>query len=274
MADRRPLMNDDAADAPSGTAKNTPALPSLGFNTSSSSLGFTPVTVSPPLSPRRPGYTRLGSDATAIERSPPPTVVEEEEGDITDSFSHQSARGLGIENTSPKPPAPSRRVSVQTIPRRPIPSSIRSTSIKSPDLSAPNTGDLLGTFPHRSAESTPDLRRDRFSPQVDSGEYDTYRKDGPKQARASNTSLNNDYQQFLQNASRSSAHSIKSAYQSESHAVNRRCLAKSLQITSNPCMNVRQRGHSIIHDLRGSPCPSWSSVSSLPSFLEFSWALH
>lgn len=206
-------MNEDAETS------NTPALPSLGFDTASSSLGFIPLTASPPLSPRRPGYTRLGSDATAVERSPPPPVVEEEdEEDVAYSFSRQAASGLGIANTSSQPRAPSRRVSTQTIPRRPVPSSIRSVSIRSPDVSAPNTAELLGGFQHRSAESTPDLRRERFSPKADAGDYETYRRGGLKHARGSNSSLNDDYQQFLQHASKSSAPSVKSAYQSKSSA--------------------------------------------------------
>ncbi|KAF1977765.1 hypothetical protein BU23DRAFT_550442 [Bimuria novae-zelandiae CBS 107.79] len=215
--DDRPLINEHAAA--DTTTTTTPALPSLGFDTTSSSLGFTPVTVSPPLSPRRPGYTRLGSDATAGDRSPPPTVVEEEE-DIPDNLSRRST-GLGIASLPPQSPAPGRRVSVQTIPRRPVASSLRSPSITSPDISTPNTGEsFIGRFPHQSAESTPDLRRERFSPKPDAGEYETYRQGGLKHSGGSNGSLNNDYQQFLHQASKSSAPSVKSAYQTNFHPVH------------------------------------------------------
>ncbi|KAK7183842.1 hypothetical protein DPSP01_004462 [Paraphaeosphaeria sporulosa] len=217
MADHRPLIHDDSTPDPAETT-NTPALPSLGFNNTSSSLGFTPIASSPPLSPRfsRPGYTRLASDATAV--GTPPTVVEEDE-DIVDSFSRRSTGGLGIESTPAQKPAPNRRVSVQSIPRRPV-GSVRSPSIKSPALtSPPNTGDpFLGGFP-RSAASTPDLRRERFSPKHDGGEYESFRPDGLHHTGGSNTSLNNDYQQFL-HASKGDAPSIKSAYQTNFHPVH------------------------------------------------------
>ena len=217
MADRRSLVSDSsAADHPDTT--NTPALPSLGFDNTTSALGFTPIAVSPPLSPRfsRPGYTRLESEATAVERGTPPTVVEEEEEDIADSSSRRSTSGLGLANQSSQAPAPSRRVSVQSIPRRPIPSSVRSPSIRSPALSPPNTGDpFLGGFPQHSAESTPDLRRERFSPKHDGAQFESYRQGGLKHTGGSSASLENDYQQFLQ-ASKGGVHSpsIKSAYQS------------------------------------------------------------
>jgi len=219
MADRRPLMDEfsDPADT-----TNTPALPSLGFSPTSSSLGFAPIAhVSPPLSPRyssRPGYTRLSSDPTVVEKTTPPTVVEEDEEDIAHSLSRQSTGGLGID-ASASPPAPSRRVSVQTIPRRPLPSNARSPSIRSPVLSPPNTGDpFLGGFPHHSAESTPDLRRERFSPKHDS---EPFRRGVLKHAGNSTTSLNNDYQEFLRSSHgdqvRNGAPSIKTAYETNFH---------------------------------------------------------
>ncbi|KAJ4356262.1 uncharacterized protein N0V89_004293 [Didymosphaeria variabile] len=143
MADRRPLIDDSTPDPPE-TTYATPALPSLGFNNTSSSLGFTPIAVSPPLSPRfsRPGYTRLGSGATAVERTPA-TVVEEEE--------HVADK--------------------------------------------------------------------RFSPKLDGGGYEPYRQGGLKHAGGSSTSLNNDYQHFLQ-ASKGAAPSINSAYQNSFHPVH------------------------------------------------------
>lgn len=216
MADHRPLINDDSTPDPAEPT-NTPALPSLDFDNTSSSLGFTPIASSPPLSPRfsRPGYTRLASDATAVGTTP--TVVEEEEEeDVADSFSRRSTSGLGIENTSAQKPALDRTLSVQSIPRRPV-GSVQSPSIKSPALtSTPNTGDpFLGGFP-RSAESTPDLRRERFSPKNDGGEYESFRPDDLHHTGGSNISLNNDYQQFW-HTSKGGAPSIKSAYHTNFH---------------------------------------------------------
>ncbi|KAL5398848.1 hypothetical protein PMIN03_001855 [Paraphaeosphaeria minitans] len=218
MADHRPLINDDSTPDPTETT-NTPALPSLGFDNTSSSLGFTPIGSSPPLSARfsRPGYTRLASDATAVGTSP--TVVEEDEGDFADSFSHISTGGLGIENTPAQKPVPNRRVSVQSISRRPV-GSVRSPSIKIPALtSPPSTGDpFLGGFP-RSDDSTPDLRRERFSPKHDGGGFESFRPGDLHHTGGSNTSLNNDYQQYL-HASKGGAPSVTSAYQTNFHPVH------------------------------------------------------
>lgn len=219
MADHRPLINDDSAADRSDTT-NTPALPSLGFDSSSSSLGFKSIAVSPPLSPRfsRPGYARLGNDATAVDRGTPPTVVEENEEDAPDSFGRQSTSGLGIADPPSRAAAvPARRASVQSIPRRPMISRVRSPSIKSPPLtSPPDTGDpFLSGFPPKSAESTPDLRRERFSPKHEGGEYESFKQGVPEHIRGSSTSLNNDYQRFLQ-ANQGGAPSIKSAYESMS----------------------------------------------------------
>jgi hypothetical protein len=98
---------------------------------------------------------------------------------------------------------------------------VRSPSIRSPALtSPPNTGDpFLGGFPHHSADSTPDLRRERFSPKHDSGEYESFRQGGLKHPGGSSTSLNNDYQHFL-NASKGSAPSVKSGYQTNFRPVH------------------------------------------------------
>lgn len=209
MADRRPLISEssDLSDT-----SNTPALPALGFSPNSHSLGFTPV--SPHTSPPqpRPGYTRLQSDTTAVGRNTPYTVLEEEEEDIADSLRRHPTSGLGI--ASPASP-PTRRVSIQTIPRRPVASGPKSPPVRSPStLSPPGTGNpLLSGFP-QSAENTPDLSRERFSP--DGGSYDDYRPGILKNNR-SNTSLDNDYQRYLQSADtdrlRRGAPSIKSAYE-------------------------------------------------------------
>lgn len=230
MADRRPLISE-SSDLSDTTANNTPALPTLGFSPSSHSLGFNPISqVSPPSSPplrSRPGYARLQSDAPATERNTPSTVLEEdEEEDIADSFRRRTTSGLGIASpASPTPgtgrPASSRRVSIQTIPRRPVPAGAKSPPVKSAGTaSTPGTGDpFLGGFPHSSAESTPDLRRERFSPRDDVGDYEEFRRGVLKNANAgrSSSSLNNDYQQYLHSSDterlRKGAPSIKSAYE-------------------------------------------------------------
>ncbi|KAF2689720.1 hypothetical protein K458DRAFT_413966 [Lentithecium fluviatile CBS 122367] len=219
MADRRPLISEssDSFDA----ANTTPALPSLGFSPSSHSLGFNPISQtsphsSPPLS--RPGYARLQSDAIAVERNTPSTVLEEDEdGDIAiaDSLNRRTSSGLGI--ASPTSPA-SRRVSIQTIPRRPVPAGPKSPPLyRSPaTLSPPGTGNpLLGGFPRGSVESTPDLTRGRYSP--DGGSYDDYRPGILKNTKSSTSLDNDDYQQYLHSQDserlRRSAPSIKSAYE-------------------------------------------------------------
>ncbi|KAF2866210.1 hypothetical protein BDV95DRAFT_215611 [Massariosphaeria phaeospora] len=199
MTDQRPLINE-SSDA-SDIANRTPALPSLGFSSSSHALNFNAHrATSPPLtSPRsRPGYTRLQSDIAAVERNTPETLVEEdEEEDIADSL--RSGGGLRIA-TPASPPPQSRRVSIQTIPRVPVGargSSIRSPSIRSPSiLNTPDTGDsLLGGFPKDSAGSTPDLHRERFSPHGE-GDYEHFRRSAPKHAR-SNSSPRDDYNRYL-----------------------------------------------------------------------------
>lgn len=213
MAGNQPLIDD-------AETTSAPTLPSLGFENTSNSFGFTPIDSSPPLSPRfsRPGYTRLATDTTAV--GTPPTVVEEDEEDIADSFSRRSTGGLGIENIS-QSDAPNRRVSVESIPRRPV-GSVRSPSIKSPALTSPPlTGDpILGGFP-RSTKSTPDLRRERCSPRHDGEEYSSSKPGGlhHQYAQESNASLNHDYQQFL-DASKGGALSVKSGYQTNFHPVH------------------------------------------------------
>jgi hypothetical protein len=153
------------------------------------------------------------SDATIAERNTPSTVLEEDEEDIADSLRRHPTNGLGI--ASPTSP-PGRRVSIQTIPRRPVPLGPKSPQIRSPaTLSPPGTGNpLMGGFPRGSAESTPDLSRGRYSP--DGGTYDDYRPGILK--NKSSTSIDYDYQQYLHSSDtdrlRRGAPSIKSAYES------------------------------------------------------------
>lgn len=220
-SDRHPLMSEssDLSDTTSAAANNTPALPTLGFSPQSHSLGFSAFSpTSPPTSPRRPGYSRLLSDTTAVERNTPPTVLEEDEGDGersgSSTASQQGNAGLGI--AGPPTSLPARRVSVQTIPRVPV--GIRSPSVNSPGLfSPPNTGDpFLGGFPQDSAASTPDLSRERFSP------GDTPDVGGQGFRRGGRRNESDDYQAFMQSAGSDrsgirskGAQSIKSAYESE-----------------------------------------------------------
>ncbi|KAF2105535.1 hypothetical protein BDV96DRAFT_360162 [Lophiotrema nucula] len=226
MADRRPLIHE-SSDL-SDTANISHALPSLGFTPQSHSLQFhTPPNVSPPSSPprtsySRPGYSRLGSDATAVERRnvSGETLHEVEEEDISESFRARSGSGLGI--ASPvSPPANTRRVSIQTIPRVPIGN--RNSPIKSPNtLSPPGTGNpLLGGFPRDSPRSTPDLRRERYSPRDEPESYEEFRSGILKKSRSSDGSLRDgaDYQRYIHNEDterlRKGAPSIKSAYESD-----------------------------------------------------------
>lgn len=222
MADRRPLIQSESSEPTAANDRNTPALPTLGFSSQSHSLGFSAFSPSsPPTSPRRTQYSRLLSDTTLVERSTPATVHEEDEGDgeTTRSFasSQKGSAGLGIAGPTS---LPSRRASVQTIPRVPV--GIRSPRVKSPEpFSPPNTGDpFLGGFPQDSAASTPDLSRERFSPR------DTPDVGGPGfrrgTVRGGRRNDSEDYQAFLNSAGSDrsglrskGAHSIKSAYEND-----------------------------------------------------------
>ena len=215
MADRQPLISSSSDQ--SNTANNTPALPSLGFSSFSQSLGVgARPHVSPPSSPppskSRPGYTRLQSDTPGVERKTPETLVEEDEGDIADSFGQRSGSGLGIASPASSQ-APKRRVSIQSIPRVPI--GMRSPTLYSgTTLSPPNTGDpFLGGFPRDSPSNTPDLRRERFSPRNEDG----YDEQFPRGHVKNNS---NDYQRYLHSSNtdrprRGAAPSIRSAFDGE-----------------------------------------------------------
>jgi hypothetical protein len=237
MADRRPLINESSDLSDTGTIP--PALPSLGFSSQNHGLGFgaTHADVSPPTSPPqsfKPVYSRPHSDATVVERSTPSTLHEvDEEEDIADSFRRGTGNGLGIASQTTLPGRPS----VQTIPRIVSIGAARSP-INSPDgLNTPQTGDpLYGGFPQDSAGSTPDLRRERFSPR-DSGRG--YNEFGTRGALRSQASLENvdDYQQYLHSSDRDalrggapsfkSARTTRSAYESEFHPVDLRSYKSS-----------------------------------------------
>jgi hypothetical protein len=211
MADRRPLIHE-TPDL-SESSDNTPALPSLGFLNDSHSLGLTSPTAS------RPNYARFHSDTTAIDRNTPSTVNEDdEEEDIMDSLRRDKVSGLGIE----APGATSqtaRRVSIQTIPRRAVGPGPKSPPTKSPGaFSLPGSADpFFGGFPKSSAESTPDLRRERASPDV--GNYEEFRHGILKNGKQSSTSVN-EYETYIHasdtdNLRGAAAPSIKSAYEND-----------------------------------------------------------
>jgi len=219
MADRRPLIHEtsDISDS----AGSTPALPGLHFTDSSHSLGFTHI--SPPTSPpaSRPGFSRLQSDATAVERNTPSTIHEDdEEGDVADTFRGRSGNGLGIAASSVPAAQTARRVSIQAVPRRAVGPGPKSPPVKSPGtLSPPSSANpFADNFPRDSSnENTPDLRRERFSPRDDVGTFEEFRRGVLKNARQSNTSVN-DYQQYLHHSDTDRLHgapSIKSAYEND-----------------------------------------------------------
>jgi hypothetical protein len=219
MADRRPLISE-SSDLSDTTAAETPALPSLGFSAHSHTLGYSPPQeVSPPTSPpraSRPGYSRLQSDATTVGRRTlsSETLHEVDEEDIADTFGRRTSGGLGIASSGSSTHT-ARRVSIQTIPRVIV--GATHTPIKSPQ-STPNTGDpLTGGFPGDSPGSTPDLRRERFSPR-DEGGYQEFRRSALKKTRSAESSFGDDgdYQRFISNTDterlRRGTPSIKSAY--------------------------------------------------------------
>jgi hypothetical protein len=205
----------------SESADNTPALPSLGFSNSSHTLGLT----TPP--PARPHYARLQSDTTAVGRNTPSIVQEEdEEEDISDSFQRGKDNGLGIA-TSGATTQTARRVSIQPIPRRAVGPGPKSPPTKSPGAFSPlgSADPYFGSFPKSSNESTPDLRRDRFSPDVgraspDVGTYEDFRHGILKNAKQSNTSVD-EYETYIHSSDTNglrgggAAPSIKSAYEND-----------------------------------------------------------
>lgn len=183
MADRRreAVSNPNSADS-------TPALPALGFETSSPSFGasFVQPTASSPTT--RAIYSRVGNDAT--DRHAPTTIAEEDEEDIANTFRRQSSAGLGIEAAGDSR-NPSSGAAIPPHVRR-----AANAPVWSPDftLSPPGTSDpFLGGFPHDSAEATPDLARERFSPYT--GSYEEFQRNMPGFAQPNASST--DFQQYL-----------------------------------------------------------------------------
>ncbi|CAN9431250.1 unnamed protein product [Alternaria alternata] len=219
MVDRRPLMQE-SSDL-SESSDNTPALPSLGFSNNSHTLGLT----TPP--PARPNYARHQSDTAAVGRNTPSIVPEEdEEEDISENFRRGKDTGLGIAQSGATTQT-ARRVSIQPIPRRAVGPGPKSPPTKtSGTFSPPGSADpYFGGFPKSSNESTPDLRRDRFSPDVgraspDVGTYEDFRHGILKNAKQSSTSVN-DYETYIHASDTEglrgggAAPSIKSAYEND-----------------------------------------------------------
>ncbi|PWO28349.1 hypothetical protein A1F97_03748 [Pyrenophora tritici-repentis] len=219
MADRRPLI-PESPDV-SENSGNPPALPSLGYSNNSHS----PHVSSP--SSGRASFTKYQSDITAVGRNTPSIVPEEEEEEhIADSFRSGKDSGLGIA-ASGAIPQTARRVSIQPFARRVSGPGPKSPPTKSPGaISSPGSTDpYFGSFPRSSVESTPDLRRERFSPDVgrgspDIGTYEEFRHGILKNAKRSNTSIN-EYENYIHTSDTDrlqgggAAPSIKSAYEND-----------------------------------------------------------
>ncbi|KAF2806202.1 uncharacterized protein BDZ99DRAFT_448913 [Mytilinidion resinicola] len=216
---RRPLFTSDASDL----SDLSHALNQVG--------GSSPV--SPIANPRqRPGYTRLRSNTGGFDGSP---ILHEEDED-EDSGRERGGAGLGIETplsssasnteTVRSPALSARRVSIQAIPRVPV-GSIRRPSVGnaglSPNLTSPpmSSDPLTGGFPkYDSVGSTPDLRRERESPQDDSGDYQEYRRSAMRGGRKSEATVRSEYDSTpyvhshdTERLRRSIAPSIRSAYE-------------------------------------------------------------
>jgi hypothetical protein len=212
MADKRPLIEKSEA---STTVNGVPILPPLGFTATSHTLSLSVQPhVSPLSSPRssRKTYTRVQGDANAVERDTPSPVLEEDEEGVVEGFEERPARGLGIAT----PSRTARRVSIQNVFRGAI--GTPTYSLKSPDLlSPPNSADpLIGAFPTDSPASTPDLRRERFSPRNAGGDFHDFRR-APRNGRRSESSLQSvdEYKAYLHSSNRNrfeGATSIASAY--------------------------------------------------------------
>lgn len=182
MAERR----REASSNPN-SADSTPALPTPGFESTPPSFGisFAPPALSPTT---RAGYSRVGNDAT--DRHAPATIAEEDEEDIADSFQRQRNSGLGIAAAGDSPTLGGKAA---------IPPHVRNAGnapMWSPDitLSPPGTSEpFLGRFPHDSAEATPDLARDCFSPYT--GSYEGFQRGMPGHLHSSASTT--DFQQYM-----------------------------------------------------------------------------
>jgi hypothetical protein len=211
MADRRPLIHET-----SDISESAGSTPALQLTDSPHSLGFThiPPPTSPPVS--RPGFSRLQSDATAVERHNAQSIIHEEARHVSDSLRGHGGDGLGIVPTI----ATARRVSIQAVPQRAVGPGPKSPPNKTPGpLSPPGSSDpFFDSFPRDSStENTPDLRRERFSPREDVGTLEDFRRGVLKNARQSTNSVN-EYQQYIHNSDTDrlrGAPSMKSAYEND-----------------------------------------------------------
>ncbi len=91
-------------------------------------------------------------------------------------------------------------------------------NLRSPDgLLSPQSANLLSS--NSSGENSPDLRRERFNPEV--GSYEDFKRNLTGDSRQSRASVN-DYQAYLQSSERERLRgtpSFKSAYESECNLV-------------------------------------------------------
>lgn len=174
--------------------------------------------IAPPSSPpaRRPHFSSFQSDTTAVEQSIPLIEEEDEEEEhVADTVHRQTPSGLGIDASTT--PQTARRVSMQPVSRKFTSSTAKSPSIKSTPVFSPPTsaGPFFTTFPQSSAENTPDLRRERSSPDI--GTFEQFRQGVLK--NRSNTSIN-DYENFLHTSDSErlrGAPSVRSAYENDFH---------------------------------------------------------
>lgn len=206
-------MAEQRHETPSNphSATSTPAPSALGFDNGSPSFGAS--FVQPPATSitSRARYSRVGHDAT--DRHASTTIAEEDEEDIVNTFRRQSSSGLGIAAGGESPTLGSGAA---------IPPHVRKATNApawSPDvtISPPDTSNpFLGRFPHDSAEATPDLARERFSPYT--GSYEEFQRNMPEYAQANASS--GDFQQYLHASDTQplrGAPSIRSAFDNGFH---------------------------------------------------------
>lgn len=189
-------MNTDQTDS----AGKTPAFSSLGFAPRDQPFGYEQqpdVYVSPPASPHVPQAGRPN-----VERG---EAVQEQYGGDVPNTNRLPPGSPG--NAAPAvSPIENQQVPVQTI--HPNTVGQNNPTARGHDIVSPlSTGNsLFGGFPQDSANSTPDLRRDRFSRQADQGRFD----DVPTQPYYTAPTPSNDYHQFLQTIHHPKGTSVRS----------------------------------------------------------------
>lgn len=164
--------------------------------------------------------TSFQSDSTAVERNSPNSALGQEEGeDVANSFNQPSGSGLGIAAADVGPRVV-KRVSIQAIPRRAVGlSPVSSPPAPSPGtLSPPDSSEpFFGGFVADSGDNTPDLRRERSSPQI--GTFEEFRRGILKPSGQCSTTIDerDEYSHASDTAGLSNAPSIKSAYAGDFH---------------------------------------------------------